>query len=72
METLNLTGLKCPRPSLRAQKALATMDSGTVSTVLADDAGAPDDLAAFCKHTGHELLERSETAGVFKLVIRRK
>ena len=39
METLNLTGLKCPLPILRAKKALATLDSGTVITVLADDVG---------------------------------
>ncbi|WP_038311045.1 sulfurtransferase TusA family protein [Kingella kingae] len=69
---LDLSGLKCPLPILRTKKALATLPSGTILTVLATDAGAPDDFAAFCKHTGHELLQNSEENGVFTLVVKRK
>lgn len=74
METvlLDLKGLKCPMPILRTKKALATMESGTILTVLATDSGAPDDFAAFCKHTGHELLKSSAADGVFTLVLKRK
>ena len=46
--TLDVTGLKCPLPILRAKKALAQLQGGDVLTVLATDAGAPDDFAAFC------------------------
>jgi len=60
MQTLDLTGLKCPLPILRAKKALATLDSGATLTILATDPGAPADFAAFCHHTGHELLQSSE------------
>lgn len=70
--TLDLKGLKCPMPMLRTKKALATLASGTVVTVLATDVGAPDDFAAFCKHTGHQLLDSSEADGVFTIVIQRK
>lgn len=71
-QTLDLTGLRCPLPILRAKKALAAA-GGSVITVLATDPGAPGDFAAFCRHTGHELLS-SETLenGVFQMVIRRK
>lgn len=72
MQTLDLTGLKCPLPILRAKKALATLDSGTILTILATDASAPADFAAFCQHTGHQLLESSEADGVFTLVLKRK
>ena len=72
MQTLDLTGLKCPLPILRTKKALATLDSGAIITVLATDAGAPADFAAFCQHTGHELLESSEDNGVFMLVLKHK
>lgn len=72
MQTLDLTGLKCPLPILRTKKALAQLESGTVLTVLATDPGAPDDFAAFCRHTGHELLENRSQDGVFTLVVRRK
>ena len=72
MQTLDLIGLKCPLPILRTKKALATLDSGAIITVLATDAGAPADFAAFCQHTGHELLESSEENGVFTLVLKHK
>ena len=72
MQTLDLTGLKCPLPILRTKKALATLDSGAIITVLATDAGSPADFAAFCQHTGHELLESSEDNGVFTLVLKHK
>ena len=72
MQTLDLTGLKCPLPILRAKKALATLDSGATLTILVTDPGAPADFAAFCHHTGHELLQSSEANGVFTLVLKRK
>ena len=72
MTVLDLKDLKCPMPILRTKKALATMESGAMITVLATDSGAPDDFAAFCKHTGHELLESSVADGVFTLVVKRK
>lgn len=69
---LDLKGLKCPMPILQTKKALARMESGSILTVLATDSGAPDDFVAFCKHTGHELLESTAQEGVFTLVIKRK
>lgn len=71
-QTLDVTGLKCPLPILRAKKALAQMESGAVLTVLATDAGAPGDFEAFCRQTGHVLLESTESSGVFTLVVQRK
>ena len=70
--TLDLQGLKCPLPILRTKKALANMASGDIITVLATDTGAPDDFAAFCKHTGHELLESNTENDVFTLIIKHK
>lgn len=70
--TLDLTGLKCPLPILRAKKALATLQSGDIVHIQATDAGAPADFAAFCHHTGHELLSSTEDQGIFKLSIRHK
>ena len=67
--TLDVTGLKCPLPILRAKKALAQLQGGDVLTVLATDAGAPDDFAAFCRQTGHILQNSCEDNGVFTLVL---
>ncbi|MEQ6291141.1 sulfurtransferase TusA family protein [Vogesella sp. GCM10023246] len=72
-QQLDLSGLNCPLPILRSKKALATMDSGQVLSVLATDPGAPKDFEAFCRQTGNTLLESSVTAeGKFLLVVRRK
>ncbi len=70
--TLDVTGLKCPLPILKAKKALAQMQAGEVLTVLATDAGAPDDFAAFCRQTGHVLLESAQENEVFRLVVQHK
>ncbi|ANJ47226.1 sulfurtransferase TusA family protein [Neisseria gonorrhoeae] len=71
-ETLDVTGLKCPLPILRAKKVLAQMRQGEVLTVLATDGGAPGDFEAFCRQTGHVLLDSSEQDGVFTLVVKHK
>ncbi|EMT1231112.1 sulfurtransferase TusA family protein [Neisseria gonorrhoeae] len=71
-ETLDVTGLKCPLPILRAKKALAQMRQGEVLIVLATDGGAPGDFEAFCRQTGHVLLDSSEQDGVFTLVVKHK
>ncbi|WP_225748071.1 sulfurtransferase TusA family protein [Eikenella sp. Marseille-P7795] len=69
---LDLTGLKCPLPILRAKKALATMQAGQILSVHATDPGAPDDFAAFCRQTGHRLLSSDTENSVFRLVIQHK
>ena len=70
--SLDVTGLKCPLPILRAKKALAQLQGGDVLTVLATDAGAPDDFAAFCRQTGHVLLESTQAGEIFTLVVQHK
>ena len=70
--TLDVTGLKCPLPILKAKKALAQMEVDEVLTVLATDVGAPDDFAAFCRQTGHVLLESTAKEGVFTLIVKHK
>lgn len=70
--TLDVTGLKCPLPMLRAKKTLAQLNTDDVLTVLATDPGAPDDFAAFCHHTGHQLISSTQNGDIFTLVIRHK
>ena len=72
LHVLDVKGLKCPLPILRAKKALATLEGGEELEVLATDAGAPDDFAAFCRQTGHVLVLSEEADGVFRLVLRHK
>ena len=57
--TEDLSGLRCPMPILRTKKALAQMATGAVLKVTTTDPAAVDDLAVFCKQTGHVLLAQS-------------
>ena len=57
---LDVRGLNCPLPILRAKKALGELTAGQVLKVTATDPGSVKDFAAFCKQTGNELLSQSE------------
>jgi tRNA 2-thiouridine synthesizing protein A len=69
--TLDLRGLHCPLPVLRAKKALRALPPGATLEVLATDPLSPVDFAAFCEAGGDALLESVETDAVFRFVIRR-
>ena len=59
---LDVRGLNCPLPILRAKKALADLQTGQVLKVMATDPGSVKDFQAFCKQTGNELLSHTEGA----------
>jgi len=69
---LDLKGLRCPLPVLRANRTLRQLPPGARLRVLATDRAAVADFQAFCRETGHALLAWSEDAGVFSFVIRRR
>lgn len=68
---LDATGLRCPLPILKARKAIGGVAAGGTLEVLATDPAAPADFAAFCGQGKHTLIEQSETAGVFRFLIRK-
>ena len=51
--TLDVRGLQCPLPLIRARRVLAGMDAGETLVVLATDPEAPIDLAALAADEGH-------------------
>lgn len=69
---LDVKGMNCPLPVLRANKALRAMAPGERLRLLATDRAAVADVQAFCRETGHALLAWSEEAGVFSFLIRKK
>ncbi len=69
---LDVKGLSCPLPVLRANRALRGLAPGDRLRVLATDRAAVADFQAFCQETGHALLACSEDAGTFSFLIRRK
>jgi len=71
MKVLDATGLLCPLPVLRAQKALREMASGDIIDVLATDTASVNEFPAFCRQTGHELLESEQTGEQFRFRLRK-
>ncbi|MGI9381883.1 MAG: sulfurtransferase TusA family protein [Methyloligellaceae bacterium] len=67
---LDAKGLNCPLPILKAKKAIKDLPSGGTLEVLATDPGAVADFEAFCRQTGHELVEHSEDGGVYRFLIK--
>lgn len=69
-EILDTKGMNCPLPILKAKKALGTMSTDELLEIHATDPGAVKDFEAFCRQTGHELVESSQDGEVFKFVIK--
>lgn len=67
---LDTKGLNCPLPILKAKKALKDVPSGEILEILATDPGAVADFEAFCRQTGHELVEATQEGDVYKFQIR--
>lgn len=70
-EELDLKGLHCPLPILKAKKRLYELEAGQTLSVLADDPGSVKDFQAFSRQTGNELLELREFPGYFRFVLRK-
>ena len=69
---LDVKGMRCPLPVLRANRALRSMAPGAKLRVLATDQASVRDFQAFCRETGHALLAQGEEAGVFSFTIRKR
>jgi tRNA 2-thiouridine synthesizing protein A len=69
---LDVKGMSCPLPVLRANRSLRGMVPGAKLRVLATDRASVSDFRAFCRETGHTLMAFSEEAGVFSFTIRRR
>ena len=69
-ETLDVQGLMCPLPVLKARKALKRLAPGTTLKVLATDPASVIDFKHFCETAPFELLGWQEEAGVYAFRIR--
>jgi tRNA 2-thiouridine synthesizing protein A len=70
-QVLDVKGLNCPLPILRAKKALKDIPTGGTLQVLATDPGAVKDFEAFCRTTGNELVDSSADGDVLSFTIKR-
>lgn len=71
VKLLDLRGLSCPLPIAKTAQAIRVLAVGDLIEVHATDPGSVPDFAAWCTTTGHELVERTETDGTYRFVIRK-
>ncbi len=67
---LDLRGLRCPQPVLRAKKALRNIPSGGVLVLECTDPLTVIDVPLFARQTGHVLSEQRRRGDlyIFKIV----
>lgn len=69
---LDVKGLNCPMPLLKAKKALNEMAGGELIRVLATDPGSVRDFDVFTRQSDNKLLDSGEETGVFHYLIEKK
>ena len=69
---LDVRGLNCPLPILKAKKALSELSSGQLLRVVATDPGSVRDFNAFAKQTGHLLVSQSSADKEFTFVLKKR
>ncbi len=70
-QTLDCKGLNCPLPVLQTKKAMDGMSAGQVLEMISTDPGSKNDIFAWTKRTGNELLESVEEGGAIKFYIKK-
>ena len=69
---LDVKGLNCPMPLLKAKKALNEMAALEQLQVLATDPGSVRDFEVFCQQSGHVLLSSEENNGTYTYLLQKK
>ena len=68
---LDVKGLNCPLPVLKAKKFMKTLDSGETLEVLSTDPGLAKDMASLCRATGNTLMEQDADDGVYRFLLKK-
>ena len=72
METsLDARGKSCPLPIVLIAKTLREAGSGTRLTIQADDRAFPEDVRAWCRKTGNELVSLDNKPGYYEALIKK-
>ena len=70
-QTLDVRGLKCPLPVLKARKAITGIPVGALLEVLATDPAATLDFRHYARQSGHTLVAAEEGAEL-RFLLRRE
>ena len=68
---LDVRGLLCPLPVLRARKRLSAMKPGEILKMVASDPAAAIDVPHYCSESGHTLLATERQGDLLIFIIRK-
>ena len=66
---LDLRGLRCPLPVMKAQKAMRSMETGERIWLETTDPLAAIDIPNFCQTDGHACLETESVEGYMRFLL---
>jgi tRNA 2-thiouridine synthesizing protein A len=69
--TVDAKGQSCPGPLVSLARVLKTAKVGDQLELLATDPGSKSDVPSWAEISGNELLESTETDGVFRYIVRK-
>lgn len=70
-EILDCSGMLCPIPVIKTSKAIKQIEVGQILKMISTDPGAPPDMNAWSKNTGHVLLDSHQEADTYIFYFRR-
>ena len=70
-ELLDAKGMSCPLPILKTKKTIEKLSKDQVLKVVTTDPGSKNDMAAWAKRTGHEILKVEESSGTITFFIKK-
>lgn len=68
---LDVKGLCCPMPVVKAKKAMDGIEIGQVLEIVGTDAGSKGDMPAWANRAGHEFLGVTEDGEAFHFFVRK-
>ncbi len=68
---LDAKGLACPLPIVRTKKTIDELETGQILELHVTDKGAKNDVAAWAKSSGNQLLTSKEEDGILKFWIKK-
>ncbi|MGG0656989.1 sulfurtransferase TusA family protein [Rummeliibacillus pycnus] len=70
-KSLDAKGLSCPMPIVKTKKAMDQLNTGDILEVFVTDKGSLNDIPAWVKSGGHQILKQTEEADVIAFYIQK-
>lgn len=67
--TIDCLRLLCPMPVIRVQDRVEDLEPGDQLEAICSDPGVLNDIPAWCRINGHQVIETSEQDGEYRVIV---